>query len=470
MPRNIIANAYTATSCSVIALRLALAALTTVSALGLASGPLLAQSAPPAATAPAAPSQAPLKAEEVEALVAPIALYPDDLLSEVLMASTYPLEVVEADRWVKKNKALKGQALTDAVDKQQWDASIKSLTAVPDVLAMMSTQLDWTQKLGDTVLAQQADVMDAVQRLRQRAQANNKLQTTKEQKVTVTQNAGKQYIAIEPAVENTVYVPYYDPAVVYGAWGYPAYPPYYFTPPGYIAGAAIATGVAFATGVAIGAWAANHGWWGGGIGWHNNIINVRNTDINVNNINRNTWVHNPDHRHGVRYGNADVRQKFAPGEVANRDRRMDFRGHDGNQVLRPDGDRAGLNRPDAKGRDGDRPGAKGAGERAKAAGKAGAGKQTAAKGGDRPRPNAQRPSAQRPSGQRPNVQRPGGHDGALAHIDRGAFEHAGAARGHASLGGGGGPRAGGFAGGGGMRGGGGGLRGGGGGGGFHGRR
>ncbi len=386
MSTSIIANAYTAASYPVIALRLALASVATVSALSLASGPLLTQGAtPPAATAPAAPAQAPLKAEEVEALVAPIALYPDDLLSEVLMASTYPLEVVEAERWVKQNKALKGQALTDAVDKQQWDASIKSLTAVPDVLAMMSTQLDWTQKLGDTVLAQQADVMDAVQRLRQRAQANNKLQTTKEQKVTVTQDAGKQYIAIEPAVPSTVYVPYYDPAVVYGAWDYPAYPPYYFTPPGYIAGAAIATGVAFATGVAVGAWASHAGWWGGGIGWNNNVINVRNTDINVNN--RNTWVHNPDHRHGVRYTNADVRQKFSRNDAANRDRRMDFRGHDGNQVLRPDGDRAGLNRPDTKGLDGNRPGAKGAGDRAKTVGQAGGGKQIAAKGGDRPRPS-----------------------------------------------------------------------------------
>lgn len=436
---------------SPLALRIALAGFAAVGAMSFVPGLSLAQgpSAPaPAATAPAATTQAQLKAEEVEALVAPIALYPDDLLSEVLMASTYPLEVVEADRWIKQNKALKGEALTGAVEKQQWDRSIKSLTAVPDVLAMMSTQLEWTQKLGDTVLAQQADVMDAVQRLRQRAHANNKLQTTKEQKVTVTQDAGKQYIAIAPALPNTVYVPYYDPGVVYGAWGYPAYPPYTFAPPGYIAGAAIATGMAFATGVAVGAWASHAGWWGGGIGWNNNVINIRNTNINAN-IDRNTWVHNPDHRHGVRYANADVRQKFSHNEIRGRDRRMDFRGHDGNQVIRPDGNRSSLNHQSgAKGLDGKRPGAKSAGDRGKAARQAGAGKQRAAKGADRHRPNVQRPGGQHPHG-------------ALAHVNRGAFEHAGALRGRASLGHGGGMARGGF------HGGGGGFRGGGG---FHGRR
>ncbi len=108
---------------------------------------------------------------------------------------------------------------------------MKSLVATPSVLTMMSTKLDWTQKLGDAVLAQQPDVMDAVQRLRTKAQANNKLQSTKEQKVSVKQEQSKQVIVIEPAVPDTIYVPYYDPGVVYGGWPYPAYPPYYFPPP-----------------------------------------------------------------------------------------------------------------------------------------------------------------------------------------------------------------------------------------------
>ena len=168
----------------------------------------LAQTPPPQA---AAPSEQLLKPEELDALVAGIALYPDTLLSVVLMASTYPLEVVQADRWAKENKNLKGDELKAAVDKQSWDESVRSLVATPDVLSMMSTKLDWTQKLGDAVLAQQPDVMDAIQRLRTKAEANNKLTSTKEQKVTKKQEQGKQVIVIEPTEPNTVYVPYYDP-------------------------------------------------------------------------------------------------------------------------------------------------------------------------------------------------------------------------------------------------------------------
>ena len=137
-------------------------------------------SVPLAATAqqPAtAPTQPLLKPAELDQLLAPIALYPDPLLSEVLIASTYPLEVVQADRWAKSNKALKGEALSAALAKQSWDDSVKSLAQVPDALTMMSEQLDWTQKLGDAVLAQQADVMDTIQRLRTRARANGKLES-----------------------------------------------------------------------------------------------------------------------------------------------------------------------------------------------------------------------------------------------------------------------------------------------------
>ncbi|MET0277348.1 MAG: DUF3300 domain-containing protein [Pseudorhodoplanes sp.] len=202
-----------------------------------------------------------LKPEELDQLVAPIALYPDTLLSQVLIASTYPLEVVEAERWAEQNKNLKGDALKKAVDPKKWDDSIKSLAAVPDVLKMMSDKLDWTQKLGDAVLAQQPDVMDAIQRLRQKAQANDKLKTNKQQKVTTTSQGSQNYIAIEPSEPNTVYVPYYDPAVVYGAWPYPSYPPYYFPTPGYIAGGLIATGVAFGVGYAVGAWTRGGNYW-----------------------------------------------------------------------------------------------------------------------------------------------------------------------------------------------------------------
>src|SRR5271168_5248517 len=167
---------------------------------------------PTTATPPPAPDETLLKPEQLEALVAPIALYPDALLANMLAASTYPLEVVEADRWIKENKNLKGDALKTEVDKKGWDDSVKALTATPSVLDMMSDKLDWTKNLGDAMLAQQADLMDAIQRLREKARSNNKLSTTKEQKVTVKQQENKQVIVFEPTDPNEMYVPYYEPA------------------------------------------------------------------------------------------------------------------------------------------------------------------------------------------------------------------------------------------------------------------
>jgi hypothetical protein len=157
-----------------------------------------------------------LNAGELDQLVAPIALYPDSLLAQVLMASSYPLEVVQADRFVKSNKGLKGDKLQAALAKKDWDASVKALVSTPTVIAMMNDKLDWTEKLGDAVLAQQADVMDAIQRLRYAAQTNGKLESTKQQTVKTEQQANKQVIVIEPTSPETAYVPYYDPAVTYG--------------------------------------------------------------------------------------------------------------------------------------------------------------------------------------------------------------------------------------------------------------
>ena len=426
------------------------------------SFPALAQTQPAPAAAPApAPADQLLKPEEVDALVAPIALYPDNLLSLVLMASTYPLEVVQADRWVSSNKNLKGDELKAAVDKQGWDDSVKSLVATPDVLSMMSTKLDWTQKLGDAVLAQQQDVMDAVQRLRAKADANNKLTTTKQQKVTKSQQGSKQYIAIEPTDPETMYVPYYDPGVVYGGWPYPSYPPYYFGYPGYIAGGVIASGLAFGAGYALGRWTSGGNYWGGNVNWNNNNININRPQVNP--LGGNNWQHNPQHRQGVKYNNGGVANKF--GGNANRataGNRMDFRGQGGQAGL---GDRGG-NRPGG----GDRPGA---GNRPGGGDRPGAGNRPG--GGDRPgagnRPGgggaAQRPSGgNRPGGggQRPAARPGGGGGNALAGAGGGGRGAAMAsARGRGSMGGGGGgARAGG---GGGARAGGGGGRGGGGGGG-----
>src|SRR5262245_34738791 len=421
------------------------------------------------AQAPASTSgDQPLKPEQIDALVAPIALYPDTLMAEVLMASTYPLEVVHAARWMEQNKNLKGDALKAEVDKQGWDESIKSLTATPDVLKMMSDKLDWTQKLGDAVLAQQTDVMDSIQRLRAKADANDKLKTTKQQKVTKKSEGGKQYIVIEPTDPQTVYVPYYDPAVVYGAWPYPAYPPYYwgasYWPGG---GALLATGLAFGAGYAVGRWASGGNYWGGGVNWGNNNINV-NRPVNIN-TGGNNWNHNSDHRHGVRYNNKDVANKFNKGNNirGGANNRMDFRGHDGKQALRPGGD----GRPGG----GDRPGA-GGGDR-----RPGGGDRPSAKGGDRPgAKGGGRDAGQRGSGQKKAAAQRGGGGGARPGGGGNAFSGSGgggrnamaqASRGHASLGGrggGGGPRMGG--GGGPRMGGGGGGRGGGGRGGGGGRR
>ena len=313
-------------------------------------------------TEAAQPQQQALSQGELDALVAPIALYPDALLAQVLMASTYPLEVVQADRFAKSNASLKGDKLDEALVKQDWDASVKSLVATPTVLDMMNKDLDWTQKLGDAVLAQQPDVMDAIQRLRAKAEANGKLATTKEQKVTVTKEAdNKQVIVIEPTSPETVYVPYYEPAVVYGAWDYPDYPPYYFAPaPGWVVGGAIASGIAWGAGLAIG----NAIW--DDIDWHDHNINVdidKNVNINKNvnkkDVKSGKWEHNSHHRKGVKYDKS-VENKYRKDNVKSGDRKLDYRGRSGEQVLKPDGKPGDRDRPGDRGPgDGKGPGDRG---------------------------------------------------------------------------------------------------------------
>src|SRR5260370_2477162 len=259
--------------------------------------PVTAQTAdkPPAPQAQPASQTPPnaelLKREQLEALVAPIALYPDELLANVLAASTYPLEVVQADRWLKERKSLKGDALKDEVDKQSWDDSIKALASTAEVLTVMSDKLEWTKNLGDDSLAQQPDVMDAIQRLRPKAYDNKKLVTTKQQKVSVQTQENKQVVVIEPAEPGNMTVPYYEPATVYGTWPYPAYPPYYFGYPPYIGAGVIAAGLAFGTACAIGRWGS---YCGGGCNWghRNRYVNHRTTHIG------NGSQHNPAHRQG----------------------------------------------------------------------------------------------------------------------------------------------------------------------------
>jgi hypothetical protein len=250
--------------------------------------PVSAQTAPPP-SAPQATSgvASAYNAEQLDALLAQIALYPDALLAQVLMASTYPLEIVAAARWLAQgnNKALTGDALASALATQNWDPSVKSLLPFPQVLAMLDSNLDWTQQLGYAFSAQQNDVWNSIQRLRAQAQAAGQLKSTPQQTVTTDNGA----IAIAPASPETVYVPVYNPTVVYGSWPYPSYPPvYYPPPPGYVAGSALVAGLAFATGVAIvgSLWGWSTPRWSGGYGNWGGSVNVNSNRYNNINVNR----------------------------------------------------------------------------------------------------------------------------------------------------------------------------------------
>jgi hypothetical protein len=380
------------------------------------------------------------KQEELDQIVAPIALYPDELVTQILMASTYPLEVVQAARFAQQNKNLKGDALTKALEEQTWDPSVKSLVNFPQVLTMMNDKLDWTQKLGDAFLGQQKGVMDTIQSLRARAEDAGNLKTTKEQKVIVEE----KIIRIEPATSQVIYVPTYNPTVVYGAWPYPSYPPYYYYPPGYVASSMFWFGSAIAMGAAWG-----YAW--GSPNWHGGNVKYNyNQNININrNINRNryattlpaggqgNWQHNVEHRKGVSYRDQGTAQKYNRASTSDAVKsREDFRGRadqgrqqpSGGGAQQPGG-RQGQNQPSTR----------------PAQGQLGGGGAAA--------------------GSRPSTQQRGGSTtggGAFSGIDRGgssassASQRGGASR--SSMGSAGGARPSGGGGGGGARGGGGGGR------------
>ena len=303
-------------------------------------------------------SPPPFKAEELDALLAPIALYPDSLLAQILMASTYPLEVVQAARWSKANPKLDGDAAVKKVEGESWDVSVKSLVAFPNVLEMMNEKLDWTQKLGDAFLAQQKDVAAAIQRLRRQAQNAGNLQSNQQQVV----RSEAQTIIIEPAQPQVVYVPAYNPTVVYGTWPYPAYPPYYY--PGVTAwypGSAFVSGLAW--GVGFAAAGAMFGGWNWGHGDVNvNVNRATNIDRNYtrNNVNAgNNWQHNPQHRGNAGYRDQASRERYGDRQAQADRTRNDFRGREG-------GDRGGAGGRDGIGggdRGGNRDGLGGGGHR-----------------------------------------------------------------------------------------------------------
>ncbi|MGC9964463.1 MAG: DUF3300 domain-containing protein [Syntrophobacteraceae bacterium] len=190
---------------------------------------VLLLAAPPGVFAQSNQTSHTFSQQELDQMLAPIALYPGSLLAQILVASTFADQVVEADRWVKENKGLSGDQLNDALDKMDWDLSVKALVPFPQVLATMDEQLDWTRKLGEAFLAQQSDVMGSIQKMRSKAYANGNLKSTDQQTVSV---AGEN-IEIQPANPEVVYVPYYDPSVVYGSWWWPGYAPFAFYPFGF---------------------------------------------------------------------------------------------------------------------------------------------------------------------------------------------------------------------------------------------
>lgn len=309
------------------AVKLTRGAVSAICALTLAGtgGILVGQEQAPPAQAPPPgqayqpPQQQPLSPQQLQDLVAPIALYPDPLLGQLLAASTYPLELIEAKQWLQQNSGLTGQALLDAARQQSWDPSVQALVAFPDVLNRLTSDVRWTTELGNAFLAQQPDVMAAVQRLRTQAQANGKLRSTPQERVVDQDQGGQSAVEIEPADPNVIYVPAYNPLYVWGPPVYGAYPALWYPEIGF--------GFGFGPGIEIGAFFGDWGGWGwGGWGWGFNwfgggiFVNDRFFhrfgfhDWHGEGYGIRAWAHDPAHRLGVPYPNRDLAARFHSGE------------------------------------------------------------------------------------------------------------------------------------------------------------
>ena len=258
--------------------------------------------------------------QQLDNLVAPIALYPDPLLSQMLVASTYPLEVVEANQWLQNNKNLSGRELLDAAKEQPWDPSVQALAAVPDALAMLNQDIRWTTDLGNAFLAQQADVMSAVQQMRAQAQDNGRLSSTPQQTVTTENQDGQQAIVIQPANPQIIYVPYYDPFYIWGPPVYGYYPPLFYS------GFRFGFGRGFNLSFYFDDW-GGWGGWGWGPSWFGRTVFINNSFFPRYGFyrgygrgfgGRTTWSHDPGHRLGVSYGNHQVAERFQRASMASR--------------------------------------------------------------------------------------------------------------------------------------------------------
>ena len=269
--------------------------------------------------------------EQLDSLVSQIALYADPLIAQVLAASTYPLEVVEASRWLQANPNLRGTELTDAAREQPWDPSVQALVVFPTVIQMMDRNLRWTTDLGNAFLAQEQDVMDAIQRQRQRAASSGRLASNDQQRIETSYEGDRNVIAIEPSQPDIIYVPVYDPISI---WGPPIYNPYpsFWYPPRPAYGTVIAGGgFGFFVGIAMtnqfrywGGWNS----WGWNPGWRNRTVIINNNFYTHNNYRtpnnylrngNSVWEHNPRHREGVPYPNRAVSDRVGGG--FGRDRR-----------------------------------------------------------------------------------------------------------------------------------------------------
>src|ERR1700722_6004110 len=267
------------------------------------------------AAADQGPPPPPLNLQQLDDLVAPIALYPDNLLSQILAASTYPIEVAEAQQWLQQNRNLKGQQLLDAAKQQNWDPSVQALVVFPDVLTRLNQDIRWTTDLGNAFLAQQADVMHAVQDMRAKAQANGKLNTTPQETVTTQTQNGQSAIVIQPPDPGVVYVPNYNPEWVWGPPIYGYYPPLLY--PGIDVGFGWWPGIdlGFYFGGGWGLWGGfgwgwGPNWFGGGLFVNANFFHRYGFADYHRGFGNGAWVHDPAHRGGVAYPNRAVANRF----------------------------------------------------------------------------------------------------------------------------------------------------------------